>query len=199
MGLFDRDYDRDYGYRGSTAGYRRGYDRGERGWWDRTTDRGQDAFSSGDYDRQYGRGYDRGTGYYRGTTGYYGGTSSGYGGTTGYYGGATGYDQAIRGYGRDYKSREQTDFGDPFGDRQSRTPIRMVREREEGGGWFGWGQSDYDQEYRYDQGYRGGEAGYGRYRTGVGYDPYASGRYNRSAQQTGRRYDAFRNYDRGWF
>jgi hypothetical protein len=47
-------------------------------------------------------------------------------------------------YDRGFKSREQTDAGDPFGDRQNHTPIRMT-----GGGNRG-------NLGRYDENYRGG-------------------------------------------
>jgi hypothetical protein len=165
MGLFDRDYDREYGSRG--------YDRGFR-------DRGGFMGSTG-YDRNYNSG----------TRGGYGGTR----GPTGYdqgFRGRAGYDQPYWGYDtwrydEQYKSREQTDFGDPFGDRQSNTPIRVVEDHRDRGGWFGGGGKDYGRDYRYGaefrygSEYRGGSTGYRgappasdrQYgRNPVSYDPY---------------------------
>jgi hypothetical protein len=122
--------DRDLGHH--WAG-RTGYDREMRGDDRNFLERGWDRLTSNDYDRGY-RGssaYDRS---YR---------SSGYGtdfGRTRYGSeyGTSGYNRGLgedpwygrdRGYDvRDYKSRQQIDAGDPFGDRQSRTPIRMVNE-----------------------------------------------------------------------
>ena len=129
--------------------------------------------------------------------------------------GATGYDRNYygygndRGYARDYKSRWETDYGDPFGDRTSRTPIRMMNEEFHGGG--------YDRDYnagmrnRYDREYRGGN-----YSTGVGNDPYYGtgdtrgnmGYGNRGGYNAGYRgwgynedrgYGNNRGYDSGWF
>ncbi|MBA2245700.1 MAG: hypothetical protein H0W11_12140 [Gemmatimonadetes bacterium] len=221
MALFNRDYDRDYGNRGTT-GSGRGYDRGVRGSaqhaWRETKDETSERFGR-DYDRGYrggaGRGYAGGTG---GTTGY--------AGTTGSYG-TTGYDRGhgTRGttgrgyddYGAGYKSRAQTDTGDPFGDRQSGTPIRMVRQRDEGG-WFGWGGgNDYDRNHRYDRGYRGTtygqdyssnpmgyEPGYGRGTTGARKVNEYEGQHRHGAggargYDRGFRGGATRGYDRGWF
>lgn len=130
------------------------------------------------YDREFGRdwnpGYDRG---YRGEAGWRGYEGEGMMG---------------RGrYDRGFKSRWQTDYGDPFGDRAARTPMRMIRGEFGGSGdRFGWGSS-YDRDYsghsmaydpylrmprgmpsenrwnRYDRGYRGNEMGRrGRYDSG---------------------------------
>jgi hypothetical protein len=102
------DYDR--GYRGSSR-YDSGY-----GMTGGGMNQGAGSWSRTDYSRDYGAsGYNRGLG---NDPGYRGG---GYGNDAGYRSG--------RGYDRnEYKSRQQTDAGDPYGDRQSRTPIRMVNE-----------------------------------------------------------------------
>lgn len=187
MALFGRDYDRDYGYRG--------YDRGNRGT---TTGRGQWGATTG-------YGYGRGTGYYGGTTGY----DRGYRGDRGDRGSWFGWGDSDR-YDANYKRREQTDFGDPFGDRQAQTPIRMIRERYDdswfGGGRGSWFGSDYDRGYRgYDRGYRGYDRGYrgttqGRSGAGVGYDPYEPrGTERYTGRGGGADYRRNRDYDRGWF
>jgi hypothetical protein len=110
----------------------------------------------------------------------------------GYWGGNR-YDRdfGAMGYDRSYKSRWETDFGDPFGDRSARTPMRMIRGEYEGG----------------DRGYQGANR-YGRdyYEANpMGYDPYAgrpgyTGRegtwmrgYDRNYRTSGR------GYDTGWF
>jgi hypothetical protein len=63
-----------------------------------------------------------------------------------------GYDDEFRtvglGYGEEYKSRWQTEQGDPFGDRERHTPMRMMR-----GAWGEFGD-DYGRAWR--------ERGYGR-------------------------------------
>ena len=60
-------------------------------------------------------------------------------------GGRTDWDRSDRGH----KSREQTDAGDPYGDRQNHTPIRMVNEGR-------WGANRGGMN-RYDENsYRGG-------------------------------------------
>ncbi len=89
----------------------------------------ENRWGTAGYDREMraGQGYDAG---YRTRPTHYG---SDYGATgTGRYGRGVGYEPGFprdRGYDRyDYKSRQQTDAGDPFGDRQSRTPVRMVNE-----------------------------------------------------------------------
>jgi hypothetical protein len=166
-----------------------------------------------DYDRDYGYygnprgGYDNG---YRGgmmyndmeDRGYRGGMYTSYDRGAGYYG-STGYDRG------DYKSRWQTDYGDPFGDRSAHTPMRVIR-----GGYHG-GNMGYDRDYgymggtRYDREYNfGGERDYygGNPST---YDPYMNRSYE-GRQGTWNRYDAnfnggYRNsgygrgYDRNWF
>lgn len=132
-----------------------GYDREMRGddrnFVERTGDamrRGWNDMTGGDYDRGYrGRGgHDAGYGMTGGGmnpgAGGWGRTDYGadYGrgmqgsdyGNEGRYGRGAGYDPGFprdRGYDRhEFKSRQQTDAGDPYGDRQSRTPIRMVNE-----------------------------------------------------------------------
>lgn len=108
-----------------------------------------------------------------------------------FWGGASRYDREMgaSGYDRGYKSRWQTDFGDPFGDRTSRTPMRMIRGEYEGG---------------YDRGYRG-ENRYGRdfYEANpMGYEPYSGRRgtwsrgYDRGYRGSGR---GRGGYDSGWF
>lgn len=91
----------------------------------------ENRWGSAGYDREMrpGHGYD--AGYRSRPTGYGADYGPGYA-TTGRYGRGLGYEPGFprdRGYDRyDYKSRQQTDTGDPFGDRQSRTPVRMVNE-----------------------------------------------------------------------
>lgn len=212
MGIFDRDYDRDYGHRGGTYG-NRDRDLGDRmrAGWNRLTN---------DDDRTYRTGY-RTTAYDRDTAwgggnrlepenrdvynrdrDWYAGRGMGATGdrnlydrdyTYGAYG-ATGYD-------RNYKSRWETDYGDPFGDRTSRTPIRVMRgefhnyDREYNPEW----RSGYDRNYAYGA---GSNMNYDRemmnrdrgYMHGVGYDPYAGGT-TRGYRTYERGYDR----DRGWF
>ena len=158
------------------------------------------------YDRDYGhdwnRGYDRG---YR-TQGGRNDFDRGFGG--GYGGGAgrnfdRGFDRNFdRGermsgdrYDQGFKSRWQTDYGDPFNDRGSRTPMRMTR-----GGYRGTGERDFGWGSNYDRDYSANPAGY---------DPYWN--QNRGNRNTGRwnRYDqTYRGrgrgfgrggYDEGWF
>jgi hypothetical protein len=178
MGLFDRDYDDDI----RSRGFRRGY--------------GSDYLG-----RPYAGG-ERYTGAYGGGSGWGGGhdrTFRGYDQTF------RGYDQTFRGYDSAYgagrKSRYETDFGDPFGDRQEHTPIRMIR----GGydrGWFGFGGSrnarDRDD---YDRGFRGSgqRRVYGTEGSGRGYDRDHSG--NPMGYDPGHRRGRsdFDRYDRGLF
>ncbi len=148
-----------------------------------------------DYDRDYGnrgdtwnRGYDRS---YRS-----GGGSYDRGGMTRDNRGwaASGYDRDMRtsGYDRAYKSRWQTDFGDPFGDRTARTPMRMIRGEYQSG---------------YDRGFRGsnrdlerGNTGYGRdyYEANpMSYDPHPAGNRGGNRARGNRPYG--RGYDAGWF
>jgi hypothetical protein len=172
MGLFNREYDRDYGTRG---GMWRGGD------YDRTF-RGRGGAFGGGMTGAWGtghRGYDRDLGYRQ----------------TGYRGGASRYDQPYWGYDTwdydlEYKSRAQTDYGDPFGDRQANTPIRVVEDRDRG--WFG-------RRGRYDREFRGYEGDFMRSERrpgpGAGYDPYYTrgGDMSRLRRRT-RGYD--RNYRR---
>jgi hypothetical protein len=90
------------------------------------------------YDRQidWNRGgrYDSGDDYGYGPYGY-GGVGRGM--RIGYDRGY-GASETRRAYDSHYKSRLQTDYGDPFGDRASGTPIRMIR---------GPYQTSYDRDY----------------------------------------------------
>lgn len=164
------EYDGDFG-RGA-----RGYDRGLRG-----------------YDRD--RGYDRemrGGGW--GPAGHWGPDSP-----AGYDMDGNRYDLAPDPYDRDYrterlsgggmrgdgprhpaehrKTQAETDFGDPFGDRQARTPIRVMR-----GGFGGRGRGRGDGGDRFDN---------------PGFDPYEGPRGTYGARGGGynRGYDAgFRDW-----
>jgi hypothetical protein len=147
MALFGRDYDQDYGRdyrRGGMFGYRAapaGYDRD----YPRERPAQRAARDEGPYGATRGRPapdrYDRAYG------------SRGY---------AADYD-------RGYKSRWQTDHGDPFGDRTSHTPMRVIqgeyrnrsdRNRDpEGRGWSGRDRKRYEADY---------------YSNPMGYDPYRS-------------------------
>lgn len=133
----------------------------------------------------YGRDYDRGgwgDSYY-GSPAYNqgGGYRPGYGGQSGnrygYRTGAYGYDRNFSrgtggGYDRNYKSRWQTDHGDPFGDRSRGTPIRMLR------GEFENENRDRSRWGGYDR---------GDYRTWADHGRYDRGRYDRG------------RYDSGWW
>ncbi|HET7275987.1 MAG TPA: hypothetical protein VFI91_12535 [Longimicrobiaceae bacterium] len=133
------------------------------------------AFWNRNYDRDYGS-YRPRTGYGAGPRygqeyGFRGASPTGMWGIPnepeyGYYGGRYGYDA-------NYKSQWQTDNGDPYGDRPSHTPMRMIRGEYEGP----------DRGYRsspgYDRGYDRGYTGYSR-RPG-GYRGYGRG------------------YDAGWY
>jgi hypothetical protein len=177
MALFGRDYDRDFGNRNrgffgnrNDAGFGNRYDSG----W-RSTNRG--GMGRSNYDTGYAgsRGWREGWAY------------------DGSYAGE-------RGYGREYKSRWQTEQGDPFGDRQSRTPMRVINE---------------DARDAYDHGYFGGRGGYDRgfgnrtqygrdYSSNpVGYEPYGGsntwGREGTSSRGRGRNMGYGRGYDRDWF
>lgn len=105
-------------------------------------------------------------------------------------------DRETPGYDRDNRSRWQTNFGDPFGDRAARTPMRVIR-----GGY----------RTGYDQGYRGGDRSdvrYGRDRSydrdfrradPTGYDPYASRGETGPRGNERSRWTYGRGYDTGWF
>ncbi len=143
MALFQRAYGYDYdqhpragGYRGRIGGYR-GTTGGYRG-----TERGHGYGSrvpaAGYHGKIWEYGFDRDppetTSYAR--RGRY---------DIGYAGPRARYDRSYGGYGEGYRRRARSS-GDPYGDRQSRTPIRVVRgERRRGyrargydigGGWF---------------------------------------------------------------
>lgn len=96
---------------------------------------------------------------------------------------AYGEEYRTREFGRDYdqgyKSRWQTDYGDPYGDRRYHTPMRVIRGSAHG----------YDRTPRYGRDYNAGYPfGYLPYSARAGYD---SG-YN-------RRFPQYGGYDRGWF
>jgi hypothetical protein len=179
MALFGRDYDRDYdtGYRSS---------RGGRSFWGSSgapmrpnNDLGNRSGAWGPGNERSWQSRDRGS--YRGS------------------------DYRYAGYDRGYKSQHQTDHGDPFGDREQGTPMRVIRGEARG----------YDRGYRdggYDRGYR--DAGYDRnfHRSGESHRGYGnsgwpmgyrqdSERQNVNAninnQRTYRTYG--RSYDDGWF
>ncbi len=161
----NRGYDRDArvsagragGGRGGQAGGRGGYDAGDFAY------RGMDgawstAFNRGAHDTQWdwraagGSRYDQdmaprhGWGQERGQPhggGYRGRGGMGYGRD---YAARGGYDRDVRG-GHD---RMRADAGDPFGDRQSRTPFRVMR------GGFDAGQGGRGNWMRGDQGGRPG-------------------------------------------
>lgn len=108
---------------------------------------------AGRYDRDHMasdvRGYRDGENHYG--TAHVGGMTGGGAGMGGmnrygsdYRAGGMDMDRGGRGYDRGYKTREQTDAGDPFGDRQNRTPIRMTN----GGMGNRGGLGRYDENYR---------------------------------------------------
>lgn len=159
------------------------------------------ALFGNDYDTDYGYRSGRWGGYDRGYMG-----NGGYSGSNGYRAGWNGgerYDRGYLGYGAggydaNYKSQWETDYGDPFGDRSSGTPIRAIR-----GPYHA-----YDRNYNpgYDRGYmnRGGwgaeRQGYGNdyYSANpMGYEPYRRGTWNRYGQEY--RGNFGRGYDSGWF
>ena len=143
-----------------------------------------------DYDRDYGYGPRGRPGrtYGAGWGGYDRGFRGGYGGTE---------------YDAGYKSRWQTDVGDPYGDRANRTPMRMIR-----GDFHGYGE---DYRPAQDRGFRGGVERPPRYgRSPMGYDPYQNrggyqgrpGRWNREGwnrESPGYRGYSENRYDAGWF
>jgi hypothetical protein len=149
-------FGRDYDY---DSRYRS--DRGERSHWGRS---GQPIRAN--YERDYRAG--------AWGPGYEGGWRSGP---------TSGSDYRYAGYDRGYKSRYQTDHGDPFGDRQQQTPMRVIRGEAR----------DYDRGYRgYDQGT------YGPTWTGERSPGYRSGQGRSNLnQRTYRTYG--RQYDDGWF
>ncbi len=153
-------YDRGYPAGGNRGGFLdRAQNAVRRGW-----ENVEDRFDRDDNDRHLGGGamrggsswagnYDR---EYRGES-HYGPTHSPgmMGGMTGggmnrygsdYRAGGMDMDRGDRGdYDRGYKTREQTDAGDPFGDRANHTPIRMT----------GGGMGNRGNQGRYDENYRG--------------------------------------------
>ncbi len=187
--LVDRDDDRDYGYRGGayrSPGYdrdlaRRDYGRygyGAGGNWQRAGYNRLEGENRDVYDRD---------------SGWYAGRGMGIGGAWNY---DSDYDREGRygtsdlnvDYDRDYKSRWQTNHGDPFGDRASHTPIRVMR-----------GEFSHPEEGRRGLGYdrdlaRRGDMDRDRsYMHGIGYDPYED------RSRRGRRATRDLGYDRGWF
>jgi hypothetical protein len=199
-------YGRDLGDQGNW-GYR-----GTEGAWSTMRNHGRYDQDFGAQGAAWGAGYDRDYGARRGTGGMTGGgTNFAGGGMTG--GGMTGgmgmnnagrYDQDHGWNDRnrnEWRSRSQTDAGDPFGDRQNQTPFRVVRGNQGGGGH--WGGGDVDRGDRFDRGdmdrtgYRGvggGSANARGWNQGVGDDPY----YN--AQDFRGNYDnEYRGRPRDWF
>ena len=61
------------------------------------------------------------------------------------YGYQYAYDDGYR-YGRHGKSRWETDYGDPFADRQHHTPMRMVRREPDWRGRDRWA-TRYERDY----------------------------------------------------
>jgi hypothetical protein len=194
------DYDRDMTYRSGQQG---GMGR-DLGYGYGTGDRDEAGRGSMNYDRGYGAArpsmpYDRGYG----------------------AAGNPGYDRGMGG-----GNRAQTDNGDPFGDRQNHTPIRVMRGREMGGmGGSDMSRGDYGDRGMmgrdrgsYDRGFGGGsqmDAGrqdprneaYGAYQNYQGYsgindEPYYNvDDMNAGGGNQGPTYDSnYRNRrDRDWF
>jgi hypothetical protein len=90
------------------------------------------------------------------------------------------------GYDRGFKSRWQTDYGDPFGDRQQHTPMRVIRGDAHG----------YDRGFRsnqYDRTFRAS-------RFPMGYLPYSvRAGYDTSYNNNGNYRPYGNGYDRGWY
>ncbi|MEX2584177.1 MAG: hypothetical protein WD766_12940 [Gemmatimonadota bacterium] len=155
MALFGHDYDEHY--RTGAHSNREGWDR-------------------------YGRPPRQNHGDYYGA---YGGRNQGWGGSDRSEGDR--YDRGFRptGYDRGYKSQWETDYGDPFGDRQQHTPMRVIRGEARG----------YDAGYRThdtDRSFRGN-------RYPMGYQPYsARAGYDRGFR-TDRPARPHGGYDQGWF
>jgi hypothetical protein len=110
MGLFDRGYDRDHDRRPRSRDLN--YDT----WRYRAGNRGDNEFGGTGYNSRN---------YFNTTTRPYSDYDGAYRSMRG------GYDRDMRsvgiGYDEQYKSRAQTDYGDPFNDRESHTPIRVMR------------------------------------------------------------------------
>lgn len=132
---FGNDYDRDYDYRSqANLGYR-GVE--PTGW-----STGFNYDRDYEYGRSWGAGEDRGYNARRGMEMGRGGMESGRHPEhdRGAMGGMDRDRDRFNDWDNNYKTRQQTDNGDPFGDRQSHTPIRVMRGREgmeRGGGVFG--------------------------------------------------------------
>ncbi len=168
MALFGRDYD----------SYYRSNDR-SRSHWGRSGEPLNERYDRG-YGFQSGRGESAGWG-----AGRFGSPDYGYG-SRGYgrefrADGPTRYDREFNRYDRNYKSQWQTDYGDPFGDRQQQTPMRVIREGEYRGRGNDYGR-DFEED-RYPMGYR-------PYSSRAGYDVNYDQRLYRTQG---------RGYDRGWF
>jgi hypothetical protein len=170
MALFGRDYDNDYGRdfnRGGALGSRGGYGASS---WERDRNRGfgrgrsegwtEDRYRSGPSQGYTSDRYDR-TYSARGTGSRYGSD-----------------------YDRNYKSQWQTDHGDPYGDRSSHTPMRVIRGEyqsrsnrdDDRSGWFGRDRNRYEADYSSNP---------------MGYDPY------RSRESSMERGWGMRDFDRG--
>ncbi len=190
------DYDRDFTYRGTPGGNVNGGLGRDLGYGYGAGDRDEMGRASMNYDRGYGAG--------RMNTGY----------DRGYAAGGAGM-----GYDRNYQGRNQTDNGDPFGDRQQHTPFRVMRGHEGNNNMNRgmMGRGGYDSSFafgaqgmertdinrgdrgnrlssdrldRQDESYRSYQ-GYGQ---GLNNDPY----YN--ADQAGGYDSNYRNRrDRDWF
>jgi hypothetical protein len=192
MGLFDRDYDREYDRRPMSNDLN--YDT----WRYRAGERNAGGFNNRNYlnetTRRYSGTNDQGYRMNRGNLG--GGYDRGFAGS-GYDRGFRGYDRDMRtvgiGYDEEYKPRSQTDYGDPFGDRQSHTPIRMIRGEAHG----------YDRGFTggYGRDYNSSTGGYGRdYSSNpVSYDPGYSNTRRGFNNDRGMRGGARGGYDRDWF
>lgn len=164
MALFERDYDE--AYRPTNRSY-----------WSRS---GRPIYSPGERDRSgpYER---KARGYGQWGEDYFG---RDYGEDYRFSGRGRRYGHEFdRGYRRDlggsydqgYKSRWETDYGDPFGDRQRRTPMRVVHGKTRA----------YDRGMRREY-----PMGYVPYAVREGYDVD----YDQRAYRTGQG-----GYDRNWF
>ncbi|HEX8695495.1 MAG TPA: hypothetical protein VF746_23990 [Longimicrobium sp.] len=196
---FDRGgYDRDYGARGRWGGGAGrefgGYDRGY-GWAGGHTRDPNPAAGGGEELNRHRRSLgDEGNYGYRGTEGAWStirnhgrydedlgrgpawgaGYDRDYAARRGMVGGAhpvrdRDWDRDERDWERE-RHRMETDTGDPFGDRQSRTPFRVMRggfeDRDSGaGGWGEGGRPGWQGRGRYDESYRG-------WNQGLGDEPY---------------------------
>jgi hypothetical protein len=105
-GRFNNQYDRDLTYRGNPGANVDGGIGRPLGYGYGAGDRDEAGYARNSYDRNFSGRMD--TGYDRG------------------YGATTGSNM----YDRGYHNRHQVDTGDPFGDRQQHTPVRVMRERD---------------------------------------------------------------------